>query len=512
MTEDEAIEMAENGFEIGNHTWSHWSNDQWLDTKFRDWDPVQDQPGLVYSLEADDLPDQGYASGDPVTIWDSSFDASGGYDASPVRFVAGWSQSPSISPVYSGTINSHPAVKFDTVNGDNVRSRTAYMPPGGFTMFFVAYIPEWADENRIMFDCRAENGTSDRIIFAHEMSGQEFFTIYTDTDGYTYTALQTPTTAEPQLLALICKENEGLRIWKNGGGIGGSGTYTNTSIDWRTTGFVTIGNQYNGSSTNGFDGWIGETALIDYPLSNEERQIYEGYLANKWSFTLPEAHPYHDASPRAKDNANLQTEKLYYEIYGNKNKLERMLNYDDSHNFQSFSSDFTSRRKRIHSYAYAGGGDWLFDNHTISTVALGHTGARTTGTNTSDDVYGRRSLTYKSSTWWKMNPHAVANTNSISDIAVNANPDATYNNMLNAMINLSEANKYEGANVWANVFWHKEESPEYVNEANLRSMLQAVADINATGNIFWVAPFGDAMEYWMDAHPDIPEPNRRGWW
>jgi hypothetical protein len=32
MTEDEAIEMAENGFEIGNHTWSHWSNDQWLDT------------------------------------------------------------------------------------------------------------------------------------------------------------------------------------------------------------------------------------------------------------------------------------------------------------------------------------------------------------------------------------------------------------------------------------------------------------------------------------------------
>jgi len=78
--------------------------------------------------------------------------------------------------------------------------------------------------------------------------------------------------------------------------------------------------------TGYFDGGISEIMLFDGVLTNDRRELMEGYLAHKWGLTgnLPAAHPYKSNNPYTKSYL-LSSDLIIGPDYGSHNLVSQSM-------------------------------------------------------------------------------------------------------------------------------------------------------------------------------------------
>ncbi len=153
-------------------------------------------------------------------------------------------------------------------------------------------------------------------------SGITSFAVYKNLGGVTYNTIVSRNRNGSNLPQPMDVYNDA-RLWANGGGYGGTGgganlfqtnpsmftynlganklaTYLNGKNDFNADGFNTtdIGDTLwigtRGDKVTGFNGIVYEVIVFIGSLSENDRQLVEGYLASKWGINnqLPQNHPY----------------------------------------------------------------------------------------------------------------------------------------------------------------------------------------------------------------------------
>jgi hypothetical protein len=182
--------------------------------------------------------------------------------------------------------NSLPTVSFTGTQYLNLTSTS--LPNGGTdaTYFFV---------------CKTTTASFVQVFFSHGPTPAEvaktpqFFyasgQIYADTYGSN--AIYDNATLTNQFLTLSITRNGSLSGWLHGSSFIGS---NNSPLSFNTgTGFATLGvGRVSATLDYYFRGEMAEVVIYNSNLNTVDRQLLEGYLANKWGINrrLPSDHPY----------------------------------------------------------------------------------------------------------------------------------------------------------------------------------------------------------------------------
>ena len=119
---------------------------------------------------------------------------------------------------------------------------------------------------------------------------------------------------------------------------------------------LNIGSFNDSGSDGSTAGTIGQLIFIDAPLGNKEIQKIEGYLSDKWGFSLPVTHPYVSSAPSTLENSENLSD-VDSELWTPKelgDDLKVWLDFSDKRTYVRESSDYYQNIAKIIDKSSAG--------------------------------------------------------------------------------------------------------------------------------------------------------------
>jgi hypothetical protein len=201
-----------------------------------------------------------------------------------------------ISPVYtSNAINGLPALSFTTTGGDQMlRNTSISINVSAYTIFALvrqnASAPSPYGANYILGG--NPTGGEYSLLYGTYTGGNFISSTGNSSNTWNDLAVNSPNTQlKSTTLTGMVVNGTVLTPYINGTAMntktGTTGPYTGMSV----------GGMQNGGQIWG--GFICEILIFNSALTSSERQVVEGYLANKWGLTasLPNGHPFKTAKP-----------------------------------------------------------------------------------------------------------------------------------------------------------------------------------------------------------------------
>jgi hypothetical protein len=498
--------MAEDGFEIGSHSLNHWQLEQYNHPHVRLWNPaaktnnVNDLVGVWGSMQPQTL--WGETDGDTMNVWADSMHATNGYS---------W-----IAPVVARNPTFHanrraglPGVEFEgiTLNKQLKGIREGGGQSGdslvaGSMSFYFVIDPDTLGEggtHHYLMDAYHGAAPNEQFIMVPRHNADGLIRAWAP-DGWTSFA-EAPHAGPQMLIFIFDEDDDEILCYRNGtkltlGALDNG--YTAQKL-WADA--IWLGTDHN--NNNEYDGDVYEFGIFEGDLDDFARgssgdtwrEVVEGYLAHKWDLadSLPFVHEY-KFSPPTHQVYGIQ--QLNFEVFGNKTMLEELINYN--------GGTWRKNDYRCLSYAYTGGGNFMYDEYIIATVQQAHIGARILGTGT-DSLLAGRGLGHLLPNWHRLDPYTVpvikpmyGSNGIVDDGDTSADHDTTKSNFELAMKTLLEhANPAQHSNVWGVVFWHDDLSPENVTDGHMRAIIE---QLETHADSIWIAPFGEVLAYWREAH------------
>jgi hypothetical protein len=188
-------------------------------------------------------------------------------------------------PTYSTMSNGRLGVNFGT---SKIMTNTSISVPTTYSIFVIGYTTT-NGRGRLL-----NGGTSDRLYFGTGDAVTQFSTFTGNGTSFNDTATNSPATS----VASLC-----LMELTNSGTSTGLLPYVNgtvlTAKNGTTVSFTTLQIGSSVGSNQFWNGFIAEVLIYNSVLSTTNRQVIEGYLAQKWGIqaSLPVAHPYYSSAP-----------------------------------------------------------------------------------------------------------------------------------------------------------------------------------------------------------------------